>query len=115
MKNKISYLLLIMLIVGCVPPTMYYWGDYSNTLYKYKKDVTPEILDKHKTELMNIISKSNELSLRVPPGINAELGYIFLLQEQNDQAILYLEKEKLTYPESTRFIDDLLKNISKGK
>ena len=114
MKNTTIYLLLILLIVGCVPP-MYYWGDYSNTLYKYKKDATPEMLDKHKTELLDIISKSNEKGLRIPPGVNAELGYIYFLQEQYDQAMVYLKKEKLTYPESTKFIDDLLQNLNEGK
>ena len=39
--------------------------------------------EKHKTELLDIISKSNKKGLRIPPGINAELGYIFLLQEQD--------------------------------
>jgi hypothetical protein len=115
MKNTTIYLLLILLIVGCAPKTMYYWGDYSNTLYKYKKDATPEMLVKHKTELLDIISKSNEKGLRIPPGINAELGYIFLLQEQDDQAMVYLKKEKSTYPESTKFIDDLLQNLSGGE
>ena len=47
-------------------------------------------------------------------GINAELGYIFFLQEQYDQAIVYLKKEKLTYPESTKFIDDFLQNLNEG-
>jgi len=116
MKNTTIYLLLILLIVGCVPPqTMYYWGDYSDTLYKYKKDATPEMLDIHKTELLDIILKSNEKGLRIPPGINAELGYIYLLQEQYDQAMVYLKKEKSIYPESTKFIDDLLQNLNEGE
>jgi len=115
MKTTTIYLLLILLIVGCAPNTMYYWGDYSNTLYKYKKDATPAMLEKHKTELLDIISKSNKKGLRIPPGINAELGYIFLLQEQDDQAMVYLKKEKSTYPESTKFIDDLLQNLNEGK
>ena len=102
-------------MVGCAPQTMYYWGDYSNSLYKYKKDFTPEMLEKHKTELLDIISKSGKKGLRVPPGINAELGYIFMLQGQNDQAIVYLKQEKVTYPESTKFIDDLLRNVNKGE
>lgn len=115
MKNTTLYSLLILIIVGCAPQTMYYWGDYSNTLYKYKKDATPETLEKHKTELQDIINKSNEKGLRIPPGINAELGYIFLLQEQYDQAMIYLKKEKSTYPESSKFIDDLLQNLNEGE
>jgi hypothetical protein len=115
MKNTSIILLLIVLIMGCTPQTMYYWGDYSNSLYKVKKDATPEMLDKHKIELLEIIKKSNEKSLRVPPGINAELGYIFLLQEQYDQAIIYLNKEKSIYPESTKFVDDLLHNLTEGE
>ena len=115
MKNTTIVLLFVFLIVGCTPQTMYYWGDYSNSLYKMKKDATPETLDKHKIELLDIINKSNEKGLRIPPGINAELGYIYLLQEQYDQAMVYLNEEKSTYPESTKFIDDLLQNLSEGE
>ena len=100
-----------MLLVGCAPPGIYYWGDYSKTLYQSKKDITPEKLAKHKEELQSIISKSNEDGLRVPPGLNAELGYLLLLEGENDKAIIYIEKEKETYPESAKFMDDLLKKI----
>ena len=110
--NKIIYLFFILLITSCTQPPMYYWEDYSKTLYKYKKDLTPEMLDKHKIELLKIIEKSEKKDVRVPPGVNAELGYILLIEGQKDQAILYFKKEKLTYPESTKFIDDLTQNIN---
>jgi len=114
MKKYVHCLLLTILITGCAPQPMYYWGNYSDTLYKYKKNATPEMLDAHKTELLSIISKSEQKGLRVPPGVSAELGYILLLQGLNDQAIYYLEKEKSNYLESTQFIDDLLQNLEKG-
>ena len=103
-----------MLIVGCEPPAMYYWGNYSDTLYKYKKNLTPEMLEKHKIELKTIVNKSDNLGLRTPPGVNAEYGYLLLLEGNTSEAIPYLEKEKSLYPESTKFIDDLINNINEG-
>ena len=57
------------------------------------------------------IEKSEKKDVRVPPGVHAELGYIFLIEGQKDQAIIHLKKEKLIYPESTKFIDDFTQNI----
>ena len=56
---------------------MYYWGNYSSTLYHYKKNLTDEKLAEHKKSLLEIITKSNELELKTPPGVYAELGYIY--------------------------------------
>ena len=76
-KYSFNYLLLLFLLFGCATQPMYYWGNYSSTLYHYKQNLTDEKLADHKKSLLEIINKSKELDLKTPPGVYAELGYIY--------------------------------------
>jgi hypothetical protein len=70
-----------------------------------------EILEKHILELEKIIVDSEEKKQRVAPGIYAE--YAQLLYETNklSDAKKYFLLEKQTYPESSIFIDRVLKKL----
>jgi len=93
--------LLSVLSFGCATQQpMYYWGDYSKSLYCCRKDSTEENLLKHKQILENIIEESAKRNLRVPPGVCAELGYIYFRQNNSQEAIKYFELEERTYPEA---------------
>lgn len=109
-----SVLLLTIFVIGCLPPKMYYWGNYSNSLYHTKKNPTEESVLKHQQALENIIEESKNTSLRVPPGVYAELGYIYFQQNKNQLAIQYFQYEKATYPEAALFMDRL-ENAAKLK
>jgi hypothetical protein len=86
---------------GCATQQpMYYWANYSDSLYSCRKDGTEQNLLKHKQILENIIEESGKRNLRVPPGVCAELGYIYFRQNKNQEAIKYFELEEHTYPES---------------
>ena len=112
MKTRAGALLLILAVVlllaSCVPKRMYYWGDYSTTLYHSKKVPCEENLLKHKQALENIIQQSEQQNLRVPPGVYAELGYIYFRQNVTDTAIKYFRLEVQTYPESKIFMERLV-------
>lgn len=89
------------MISGCATQQpMYYWGDYSDSLYCCHKDSTDENLLKHKQILENIIEESGKRNLRVPPGVCAELGYLYFRQNKSQEALKYFEMEERTYPES---------------
>ncbi len=114
MKRKI--LLPIAFIVsicfaGCaLPHKMYYFGDYSQTLYSLVKNQTEEALFNHKQELEKILSKSEVLSLPVPPGIYAELGYINLKANNSKKAIELFQAESQLYPESKHLMERLIQS-----
>jgi len=112
MKTCAGFLLLILLVpvllASCVPQKMYYWGDYSSTLYQSRKVPSEENLLKHKQALESIIQQSNEQNLRVPPGVYAELGYIYFRQNATDAAVKYFLLEEQTYPESRIFMERLV-------
>jgi hypothetical protein len=100
-------LFIAMFLAGCAAPSMYYWGDYSNTLYHLKKTPSDESVLKHQQALEKIIEESKTRNLVVPPGVYAELGYIYLRQNKNQIAIQHFKMEKEIYPESALLMQRL--------
>ncbi len=86
-------------------PIPYYWGNYSLTLYQLKKDSSNEKLQSHKQVLIQIIQVSDQQSMRVPPGVFAEYGYILIKEGNTEEALKYLDLEAQTYPESKVFVE----------
>ena len=115
MFSKLFFLLFISVaFIGCAQQKpMYYWGNYSDTLYHAKKEPGVETLAKHKEALENIVEESNNRNLRVPPGVYAELGYLYAAQNNSKKAIELFSLEKTTYPESTIFMDRLIMQTEK--
>lgn len=118
MKILASCLIASLVFLGGCAATVteagYYWGDYSQTLYKYTKDPNETTLAGHVEELEDIIATSDEKGLKVPPGIYAELGYIKARQGNDAIAMGYYEKEMSLYPESRLFLERLTVETSKG-
>lgn len=91
--------------VACAPPTLYHWGNYENSLHKLMKD--PTSLTQYGESLYEQI-KIAESTGKIPPGIYAEYGYYLLTTEKNDDAIIWFEKEKSKWPESTFFMEKMI-------
>ena len=98
---------------GCAQKQVYYFGEYSNTLYSSEKNQDEASLLKHKQELEKIISESEKRKLLVPPGIFAELGFIYLKTNNSKEAINLFRTEAETYPESKLLMDRLIKMAEK--
>lgn len=119
MTSKILKLLTLLAgtccLVNCatISDSRLYWGNYSETLYNSKKNPGKESQMKHKIELMRIQTKSKELALRTPPGVNAELGMICLTENNMTLAMSSFESEKSLYPESTLLMDKILFLVKK--
>ncbi len=97
-------LLFLAVLAGCTtPPVSYYYGNYSRTLYRSKKDNTPASLEKHRQTLEDIIQTSEKKGTKVPPGIYCEYAYL-LAKEGKPEADRYFSLEVKTYPESERFV-----------
>ncbi|WP_282754951.1 DUF4810 domain-containing protein [Desulfuromonas thiophila] len=112
MKRKsfiVVGLLFSILAVGCAPQKMYNFGNYSQTLYAFEKNQNEETLLNHKQELEKIIDESKVKGLPVPPGIYAELGYIYLKTNKKSQdAIQLFQAESQLYPESKHLMERLI-------
>ncbi len=96
------------IMLGC-STSKYYWGHYENGLYKYYKE--PAMIKTYTIQLAKVIAKG-EPKNRVPPGLHAEYGYILMIQGQKNEARIQFEKEKATWPESTRLMNILINNLN---
>ncbi|HCC55206.1 MAG TPA: DUF4810 domain-containing protein [Desulfobulbaceae bacterium] len=111
-KNLIVFFVVIAFAcAGCVPTTLYNWGNYSNTLYHFRKDANDDTRDKHMAELEAIITGSTEHNKRVPPGVFCELGYMHAKKGNKNKAMELFALEKTTYPESAHFVNRLMESI----
>ena len=106
---------LSLILVGCgtTSKDTFYWGDYSITLYDYKKNPDEVTHEAHKKELTSILE--NSANKKVPPGLNAEYGYILLKEGLETEGLKYLDKEMELYPESTTFITRIKEQYNEGK
>lgn len=102
---------ILIFLIHCAPQ-MYYYGKYSHTLYNYKKNPNDKTFQDHMSELDDIIEKSNEKNLRVPPGIYCEYAYLLLQKGEKKEALKYIDLEEHTYPESVVFIERLRKLVT---
>jgi len=101
------------LLSGCAThqqQPLYYWGDYQATVYghfKGEKGPEEQILDLEKT-----LEKARAQGRAVPPGFKAHLAMLYGQVGRSDRLIENLEAEKQQFPESTTFMDFLLKKFN---
>ena len=97
--SKLSFLFLLMtslLFQGCAPKQdLYYWGEYSDSLYDLKKNPCEESIASHMAALEHVVEESKNRNLRIPPGVCAELGYFYARKNDKNQAtaLFLMEKE----------------------
>ena len=112
----ISSFLFSLIFVGCATTARdtFYWGNYSLTLYDYKKNPDEITLENHKKEIISVIEISEKKNKMVPPGLFAGYGYLLLKEGNEDEGFLYFNKEIELYPESAIFITKIKEEYSKG-
>lgn len=111
MYFKFKYLFIVFMFFSCAQKTLYYWGKYPYTLYDYKKKMDVDSFEKHKEELEDIINRSDRYNMRVAPGINAELGYMYLSLGDTQTAVQFFQKEVVLYPESSSFLNQYINKL----
>ncbi|MDH3665222.1 MAG: DUF4810 domain-containing protein [Alphaproteobacteria bacterium] len=95
-------------------PPAYGWGGYEDLIYDmYAKpgEATPEVQIE---QLSAGIEEAESAGLQAGPGVYAHLGYMQYLTGNVGAARDALERERSLYPESTTFIDGLLKQLEQG-
>lgn len=118
--NKLFKLLSLSLICiwlasGCAPrhKNIYYWGQYEHLLhdmYINPGKAAPDVqIDKLNTDIQQAADNGKP----VPPGIYAHLGFVYATQGDGVRAKAAFNQEKEMYPESSQFIDGLMKRAFK--
>ena len=105
----------LSIVVGCQSKEIFYWDDYSGTLYALKKSPDDKTLKSHKEMLVKIITGAGNKGMKIPPGVHAEYGYLLLKEGKEAEGMGYLDNELTMYPESRVLIIRLKDEYARGK
>lgn len=109
MSKKVMCFAIAMSLTACASPSRFEWGNYENSLYAYSK--TPEAREAYRKSLADAIERG-ESSDRLAPGLHAELGYLFLEDNNNADAVASFQKEMAAFPESREFLQALVARLN---
>lgn len=100
------------LLAGCTgPKTLYQWEGYQPQVYQYFKGESKEAqVEALEADLQKIKATDGA----VPPGYHAQLGLLYLSLGKDDQMAQQFQTEKALFPESSTYMDFLLKNAKQG-
>lgn len=97
------------LLAGCAgPQSMYQWEGYQSQVYEYFKGESKEA---QITALESGLEKIKAKDGSVPPGYHAQLGMLYLNVGKGDQMVKEFQTEKTLFPESTPYMDFLMRNV----
>lgn len=82
-------------------------------LYATYKD--PAQAEAFRIGLEALIIETEQNKQKVPPGIYAELGTLYLNEGASDKAIAQYTKERNAWPESRGMMDQLIKTLERRK
>ena len=111
----------LFIIVGCVialsscttQKSLYSWYDSEDATYTYTKRGTDETLAKAMVQYEKVIKKQKGIRKTVPPGVNAEYGFLLYKAGKKDEGLALLKAEINAYPESEKFISRIIKQLEK--
>lgn len=90
---------------------MYNWQSYQAGVYTYLQDDGADYAAQIQTLEANI-QQARARDEALPPGFHAHLGLLYLKLGEDNRAVELLQKEKQSFPESTVFMDFLMRNLT---
>lgn len=104
----------VMAMASCqTQQSLYSWYDSEDATYKYTKRGTEETLAKAMKQYEKVINKQKGIRKVVPPGVNAEYGYLLYKAGKKEEGLTLLRAEIKAYPESETFISRIIKQLEK--
>ena len=101
--------LCALALTGCATNKgLYEWGGYDAVLYNSYKDPTTVVGNMQKLELH--IQKLEQGRQKVPPGMYADLGTMYLQAGDKARATANFTKERDAWPESAGLMNALINN-----
>jgi len=105
-------LLSCVLLTACntAPKPLYQWESYQPQVYEYfKGQASAEQITILERDLQKIRASGN----KVPPGYHAQLGMLYASLGKEDQVVQEFETEKELFPESSAYMDFLMRKFKK--
>ena len=114
MRNLLLFSVILLATASCTTTqkSLYNWDRYTTTSYQFYKKQTPEATEALMKTYENMIKKTTGTRKTAAPGVHAEYGYFLIQNGKKDDGIVMLKKEKELYPESSIFMDRLIKQFS---
>jgi hypothetical protein len=111
MSRLLILTLASIALTGCAvkQPLLYSWGNYDQMLYESYKD--PTRANALRVELETRISGSEQQRQKIPPGLYAELGTIYLQGGDSNKAIDLYKKESAAWPESRGIMNAMIRSL----
>ncbi len=107
---------LILGLAGCAQTRapLYIWETYPRQQYDFllREGVSP---DQQIKEIEAHAEKARGANAQLPPGLRAHLGMLYLSVGNPGRAFELLNAEKAAFPESTTYMDNLLKRLGATK
>lgn len=107
--RKIVFIVLLVAISTSCSSSLYSWKGYDKAMQKYT--IAPN--EKSEQALVDtyqkLVDNPTGTSKTPPPGVAADLGYLLIESGRKSEGLELLRYEKSIYPESTKFIDYILK------
>jgi len=114
MKKLVLSAICVIGMASCqTQQSLYSWYDSEDATYTYIKRGTEETLAKAMEQYKIVISKQNGLRRVVPPGVNAEYGYLLCKAGKKEEGLTLLRAEIKAYPESEKFISRIINQLEK--
>ena len=98
---------------GSSQQTLYSWYDSESATYNYTKKGTDELLTKAMAQYEFVINQQKGLRGVVPPGANAEYGFLLYKSGKKEEGLALLKAEIEAYPESEQFISRIINQLEK--
>jgi hypothetical protein len=106
-------ILFLPFVSGCVTKQqpLYYWGGYQTQIYgHFKGEKAPE---EQILVLEQVQERAAADNKALPPGFRAHLGMLYGQTGRSERLVEELENEKKQFPESSAYVDFLLKKVKK--
>ncbi|HTP71335.1 MAG TPA: DUF4810 domain-containing protein [Burkholderiaceae bacterium] len=103
-------------LAGCAQPgaPLYMWETFPRQQYAYllREGISP---DQQIQEIETHAEKARAANARLPPGLRAHLGMLYLSVGNPGRAMELWNAEKVAFPEATPYMDQLLKRLGQPK
>ena len=109
-------LLIALVSSGCAtaPKPLYHWEGYQRQLYEFLKSDGSSPAEQL-TVMRAQAEKARATGIALPPGFRAHIGMLNLRLGNADEARRMFEAEKSAFPESTQYMDFVLKSMEEKK
>lgn len=114
MRKMFFAAICMMALASCqTQQSLYSWYDSEDATYQYTKRLTDEKLEKAMVQYQKVITKQKGTRKIVPPGVNAEYGYLLYKAGKKEEGLELLRTEIKIYPESEKFISRIINQLEK--